>query len=73
VKRIWVITAVLFPLGVLADIARGASQPGLTAVLGFAGCALIVYVSKGLGKAALARPEAYYAHPDVEEGLGDDA
>ncbi len=33
--------------------------PGWNGVLGFAGCVLIIVVSKALGKAALQKPEGY--------------
>lgn len=43
--------------------------PAFYAALGFAGCWLIVKVSKALGKVWLQRPENYYgeADPDAED------
>lgn len=38
--------------------------PGFDLIFGFAGCALIVVVSKALGKAALQRPERSATQPD---------
>ena len=34
--------------------------PGWNGVLGFAGCVLIIVVSKALGKAFIQKPEGYY-------------
>ena len=34
------------------------------ALYGFVGCAVIVFVSKAIGKSALQRRESYYADPD---------
>ncbi|MHC4849122.1 MAG: hypothetical protein ACYTEG_11790 [Planctomycetota bacterium] len=34
--------------------------PAFYCVFGFVGCALIVYVSKGLGKLFIQKPEDYY-------------
>lgn len=44
-------------------------SPGFFAILGFAGCVLLVKTSKLLGKALLQRPEDYYgeADPDADE------
>jgi len=58
-----------FAVGLVADLVVGASVPGLTAVIGFGGCALIVLASKWLGKSLLQRPEAYYEQPTAVEGL----
>jgi hypothetical protein len=58
-------------VAVLADLALGASPPGVTAVIGLGGCVLIVVASKWLGAALLQRPEAYYVdtdHPEVRDG-----
>jgi hypothetical protein len=72
VKRILLLAAVAFAVGLAADLVVGATYPGLTAGLGFVGCGVIVLGSKWLGHSLLQRPEAYYADPDVAEGLEPD-
>jgi len=66
------VTAVLFALGVLVDIATGAKNlPGYAASIGLFGCIVIVVVSKWLG-GALSRPEDLYPDDvpaDVQEDL----
>lgn len=59
--RGWWIVVVAVPAGVLADLAVGASTPGLTAATGLLGGMALILGSKALGKALLKRPEAYYA------------
>jgi hypothetical protein len=67
--RVWLVTAVAAAVAVVADLAVDDPVPGRIPALGFAGCALIILASKGLGKALLSRPESYYAHPDTEDRL----
>ena len=45
--------------------------PGFDLLFGFAGCAVIVVVSKALGKAALQRPERSATEPDDAAGPED--
>jgi membrane protein implicated in regulation of membrane protease activity len=71
VNRLWALVVAAFVAGVGLDLVVGASLPGFTAALGFVGCAVLVFVSKGVGKRLLKRPESYYADPVVEEDLGD--
>ncbi len=44
--------------------------PGFWAVFGFVACALIIVVSKWLGKKFLFRPEDYYEDEEIKEGRG---
>jgi hypothetical protein len=69
VRRAWWVIALAVPLGVLADVAVGASTPGLTAATGLLGGFALILGSKALGKALLRRPEAYYASPTVTDGI----
>jgi hypothetical protein len=66
------VTAVLFGIGVLADVLTGAKNfPGYAASIGLFGCIVIVVVSKWLG-GALSRPEDLYPEDvpaDVQEDL----
>jgi hypothetical protein len=66
------VTAVLFALGVVADILTGAKNfPGYAASIGLFGCIVIVVVSKWMG-GALSRPEDLYPDDvpsDVQEDL----
>jgi len=66
------VTAVLFALGIGADIATGTKNfPGYAASIGLFGCIVIVVVSKWLG-GALSRPESLYPDDipaDVQEDL----
>jgi len=65
------VTAVLFALGVVADVVTGAKDfPGYAASIGLIGCVLIVVVSKWLG-GALSRPEDLYPD-DVPADVQDD-
>lgn len=59
-RRIWVATAAVFAVAVVADLLLGARRPGLTAALGLFGCLAIILVSKWLGKVLLQREERYY-------------
>lgn len=67
--RVWLVVAAGFAVAVAADLLRGADYlfPGFYAAFGFVGCAVIVIVSKRLGKHLLQRPESYY---DTEHGDG---
>jgi hypothetical protein len=69
VRRVGLVTAAAFVVGLAADLVVGAAYPGLTAGIGFVGCVVLILASKWLGHAILQRPETYYAEPDVEEGL----
>jgi hypothetical protein len=69
VRRVLLLSAAAFLVGLTADFVVGATYPGLTAAIGFLGCGVIVLGSKWLGHALLQRPESYYADPDVTEGL----
>jgi hypothetical protein len=69
----WALIVVAAVVAVAVDLAVGASIPGLTATIGFAGCAVIILASKWLGRSLLQRPEVFYERPIVQEGLGDDA
>jgi hypothetical protein len=69
VSRSWWVVVPAVVLGVLADLAVGASPPGLTAATGLLGGFALIVGSKALGKALLKRPEAYYASPAVVDGI----
>jgi hypothetical protein len=71
VKRILLITAAAFAVGLTLDLVLDRAYPGLTAALGFGGCLAIVLGSKWLGHSLLQRPETYYTEPEPEavEGL----
>jgi hypothetical protein len=69
VTRGWWVVALAVPLGVLADLAVGASTPGLTAATGLLGGFALILGSKALGKALLKRPEAYYDPPTATDGI----
>jgi hypothetical protein len=66
------VTAVLFALGIVADVVTGTKNfPGYAASIGLFGCIVIVVVSKWLGQ-ALSRPEDLYPDDipaDVQEDL----
>jgi hypothetical protein len=73
-SRFWIATAVFVAGSSLLELLAPPSPhanlfwhrvPGLDFVYGLAGCALIVVVSKWLGKRFLQRPEDYYE--DEEE------
>lgn len=71
-NRVWPVTAAVFAVAVAADLLRGADYafPGYYAAFGFAGCVLIVLVSKWLGKHLLQRSENYYeaSSPGRDDG-----
>ncbi|MFA9432439.1 hypothetical protein [Egicoccus sp. AB-alg2] len=75
-RRIWLVTAVAFVVVVLLDlVVQYARFPGYGALLGFAGCYLLVYVAKWLGQSVLQRRETYYADdltPDVQDDVRPD-
>jgi len=68
-----VLVVVLVVIGVLVDVATGYSPfPGYAALLGLAGCAGIIIISKWLGKIWLQKPEDHYPDDvpaDVQEDL----
>jgi hypothetical protein len=69
VSRSWWVVVPAVALGVLADLAVGASPPGLTAATGLLGGIALILGSKALGRALLKRPEAYYVTPRVTDGI----
>lgn len=72
-RRKLAVIAGVFIVAVVVDLAVGADLPGYDAFLGFAGCVVIVVVSKWLGKKVIQRPEAYYAEvagPGVGPNVG---
>lgn len=75
-RHVLVLVVVAFVFGVGADLALGASRPGLIAGIGFLGCVAMIYGAKWLGKTLLSRPESYWAdtgQPEVQEEVRDDA
>ena len=75
-RHVLVLVVVTFVLGIGADLALGASRPGLIAGIGFLGCVAMIYGAKWLGKALLSRPESYWAEtdqPEVHDEALDDA
>lgn len=57
----WIVTAVAFGAAIGVDIAMDSSYlPGYWASIGLVGCAIIVVVSKWLGKAFIQRPEDHW-------------
>ena len=59
-RRLWLVTAIAFVVGVGADALVGEDLPGFIAVFSFLGCIAIIVASKWLGKALLQRREDYY-------------
>jgi hypothetical protein len=57
---LWTLTIAWAALNVAADVVVGVATPGLTVVIGFAGCFVIVYFAKWIGTTVLQRPEGYY-------------
>jgi hypothetical protein len=55
-----VVTGIALVIGLALDLLVGASPPGYGALIGFAGCVVIIVVSKWLGSLFLARPEDFY-------------
>jgi len=66
------VTAVLFAVGIVLDVATDAKYfPGFAATIGLFGCIVIVVVSKWFGN-VLSRPEDLYpadVPADVQEDL----
>ena len=72
-RRIWLVSAIGLALVVGLDlVVQYARFPGYGAVLGFAGCFVLVHVAKFLGRTVVQRPERYYpedAIPDVQDDV----
>jgi hypothetical protein len=70
-RRALIVTAALLVGGVVADLATGAKNfPGYSALIGLAGCIIIVVVSKWFGN-LLSRSEDLYPD-DVPADLQED-
>lgn len=76
-RRIWLVTAIGLVVVIGLDlVVRYARFPGYGAVLGFAGCFLLVHLAKAFGRTVVQRPERYYPDdviPDVQDDVGPDA
>lgn len=59
-SRIWTMTGVLLVVAIVNDLLLGVRPPGVMAVYGFAGCVVIIVVSKWFGKLFVQRREGYY-------------
>jgi hypothetical protein len=57
----------LLVVGAVVDVAVGSSPVGFSAAVGLLGSSALILGSKWLGRALLARPEAYYADTDEPE------
>jgi hypothetical protein len=67
-RRLIGVTAVLFVIGVLADVVIDYSPvPGYAASIGLFACIGLVVVSKWLGAVLLDRPSDYYPDDEVED------
>jgi cell shape-determining protein MreD len=64
-RRLWVVIAIAFVVGIVADVLVGEDVPGFIAVFSFVGCIVIIVASKWLGKALLQRREDYYEGADA--------
>lgn len=72
-RTAWIVSIVAFAGAVGVDLAIDTSYPpGYSAMIGFAGCAAIVIVSKWLGKRFIQRDEDHWPNDipaDIEEDL----